>query len=99
VARASSAGVPEPPRSLGRASSGASVAERGLVPSRSVVVAGLVKSSSHPVASVAVTAAATLLAVGAGNDAGSCVLVAAAVLTGQFSVGGSNTRSVLPACW
>lgn len=48
--------------------------------------------AGHPLPSVAVTAAATVLAAAAGNTAGTCVLLAAAVLTGQLSVGWSNDR-------
>lgn len=39
-----------------------------------------------------VTAVATVLAAGAGNDAPTCLLVAAAVLTGQLTVAWSNDR-------
>lgn len=59
--------------------------------SRPVAPLALAKAS-HPFPSLAVTAAATLLAVGAGNGAATCVLVAAAVLAGQLSVGWSNDR-------
>ncbi|MEU5869668.1 UbiA family prenyltransferase [Nonomuraea sp. NPDC047529] len=44
----------------------------------------------HPGPTVAVTALVTALAVAAGRDAGGCVLVAAAVLAGQLSVGWCN---------
>lgn len=47
---------------------------------------------SHPLPSVVVTAGATVLAVAAGNTASTCVLLAAAVLAGQLSVGWSNDR-------
>jgi 4-hydroxybenzoate polyprenyltransferase len=48
--------------------------------------------SCHPAPTVAVTAFVTVLAGAAGNTAGTCVLVAAAVLTGQLSIGWSNDR-------
>lgn len=48
--------------------------------------------SCHPLPSLAVTAAAVLLAAAAGNTAGTCTLVALAVLAGQLSVGWSNDR-------
>ncbi|MFI6508845.1 UbiA family prenyltransferase [Streptosporangium sp. NPDC050855] len=44
----------------------------------------------HPVPTVAVTVLVTALAVASGRDAAGCVLVAAAVLTGQLSVGWCN---------
>ncbi|WP_407706659.1 UbiA family prenyltransferase [Streptomyces phaeochromogenes] len=46
--------------------------------------------SCHPGPVVAVTALMTVLAVTAGQSAGRCVLTAAAVLTGQLSVGWCN---------
>lgn len=46
--------------------------------------------SCHPGPAFAVTAVATLLAVGAGAPAGTAVLVAAAFGTGQLSIGWSN---------
>jgi 4-hydroxybenzoate polyprenyltransferase len=46
--------------------------------------------SCHPGPAFAVTAVATLLAVGAGAQAGTAVLVAAAFGTGQLSIGWSN---------
>lgn len=52
---------------------------------------GLLKSC-HPVPSAVVTAGAVVLAVAAGNSAATCVLLAAAVLTGQLSIGWSNDR-------
>ncbi|HVU93197.1 MAG TPA: UbiA family prenyltransferase [Jatrophihabitans sp.] len=55
------------------------------------VATGLFRSC-HPLPSVAVTGFATVLAAAAGNGAGTCVLLAAAVLTGQLSVGWSNDR-------
>jgi 4-hydroxybenzoate polyprenyltransferase len=48
--------------------------------------------ASHPMPSAAVTAWATVLVAVAGNPAGTCVLAALAVLTGQLSVGWSNDR-------
>lgn len=48
--------------------------------------------SCHPVPSVAVTAFATLLAIAAGNSAGTTVLLAAAIFAGQLTVGWSNDR-------
>lgn len=48
--------------------------------------------ASHPLPSVVVTAAATVLAIGAGNGPGTCALVAFAIVTGQLSVGWSNDR-------
>lgn len=48
--------------------------------------------AAHPVPSAAVTATATLLAISAGNSAGTCALLAAAVLAGQLWVGWSNDR-------
>lgn len=57
-----------------------------------VSAAGALLRSCHPVPSAAVTAAAVLLAVAAGNSAGTCVLLGAAVLTGQLSIGWSNDR-------
>jgi 4-hydroxybenzoate polyprenyltransferase len=48
--------------------------------------------SCHPLPSVAVTAFGTALAAAAGNGAGTCVLVAVAVLAGQLSIGWSNDR-------
>lgn len=56
--------------------------------SRSVPVA--LALSCHPVPTVAVTAMATVLAAAAGAPAGAVILVAAAVLTGQLSIGWSN---------
>jgi 4-hydroxybenzoate polyprenyltransferase len=52
---------------------------------------GLVRSC-HPVPSTTVTVGAVLLAVAAHNRAATCVLLAAAVLTGQLSIGWSNDR-------
>lgn len=46
--------------------------------------------ASHPGPTVAVTALMTAVAWSAGRDAVGCVLVAAAVLTGQVSIGWSN---------
>ncbi len=44
----------------------------------------------HPVPTVAVTALATVLVVSAGNDVTTVLVAAAAVLTGQLSIGWSN---------
>lgn len=55
------------------------------------VLAALVRSC-HPLPTAVVTTAATVLAIAAGNTAGTCVLVAFALLTGQLSVGWSNDR-------
>jgi len=46
--------------------------------------------ASHPVPTVAVTTMTVALAAGAGNDAGTCMLVALAVFAGQLSIGWSN---------
>jgi len=46
--------------------------------------------SAHPLPSVAVTAFTTAASAAAGQSAGRCVLVAAAVATGQLSIGWSN---------
>ena len=50
---------------------------------------GLV-GSAHPVPSAAVTVLATVMSAVAGRSAGGCALVAAAVLTGQLSIGWCN---------
>ncbi|GAA3101540.1 hypothetical protein GCM10010485_44700 [Streptosporangium carneum] len=47
-------------------------------------------SACHPGPTVAVTALVTALAVACGRDAAGCVLVAAAVLAGQLSIGWCN---------
>ncbi|ACZ88683.1 hypothetical protein Aros01_01698 [Streptosporangium roseum] len=52
-------------------------------------VLGLVRAC-HPGPTVAVTALVTALAVASGRDAAGCALVAAAVLTGQLSIGWCN---------
>ncbi len=44
----------------------------------------------HPLPCIGVTAFTTALAVVAGNDAATCVIVATAVLTGQLTIGWSN---------
>ena len=46
--------------------------------------------SAHPLPSLAVTALATTVSAAAGRSPGGCVLVAAAVLTGQLSIGWCN---------
>jgi 4-hydroxybenzoate polyprenyltransferase len=53
--------------------------------------------ASHLAPTLGVTGYATTLAVAAGNGAGTCALLAAAVLTGQLSIGWSNDRFDLPA--
>ncbi len=53
------------------------------------VLVGLVLAC-HPGPTLAVTALVTALAAGSGQDAAGCLLVTAAVLTGQLSVGWSN---------
>lgn len=54
-------------------------------------MAGLIRSC-HPIPTVGVTAFTTALAAAAGNHVGTCVLLAAAVLTGQLTIGWSNDR-------
>jgi 4-hydroxybenzoate polyprenyltransferase len=54
-----------------------------------VQVKGLV-GSTHPLPSAAVTVLATVLSAAAGRSAAGCALVAAAVLTGQLSIGWCN---------
>jgi 4-hydroxybenzoate polyprenyltransferase len=54
-----------------------------------VLLRGLV-GSTHPVPSAAVTVLATVLSAVAGRSAAGCGLVAAAVLTGQVSIGACN---------
>ncbi|MET9517902.1 UbiA family prenyltransferase [Streptomyces sp. NPDC002994] len=56
---------------------------------RPLSASGLLRAC-HPVPTVAVTLLMTALAVACGQDAAGCLLVAAAVLTGQLSVGWSN---------
>ena len=51
----------------------------------------------HPVPALGVTAFVTVLAAVAGNDAPTCVLLAAAILTGQLTIGWSNDRHDFPA--
>lgn len=53
------------------------------------MVAGLARGC-HPGPTVAVTALVTALAAAAGQDAGGCLLVALAVLSGQLSIGWCN---------
>jgi 4-hydroxybenzoate polyprenyltransferase len=55
------------------------------------VIRGLA-GACHPAPTVAVTVVATLLAAGVGLTGGRVVIVAAAVLTGQLSIGWSNDR-------
>jgi 4-hydroxybenzoate polyprenyltransferase len=55
-------------------------------------VFGVLAGSCHPAPSVAVTVFATVLSVLVGNTAGTSVLLAGAVLTGQLSIGWSNDR-------
>ena len=54
-----------------------------------MLVKGLV-GSTHPVPSAAVTVLATVMSAVAGRSAAGCALVAAAVLTGQVSIGWCN---------
>jgi 4-hydroxybenzoate polyprenyltransferase len=51
----------------------------------------------HPVPAIGVTAFVTVLAAVAGNDAATCALLAAAILTGQLTIGWSNDRHDFPA--
>jgi 4-hydroxybenzoate polyprenyltransferase len=62
-----------------------------LAPGPGALVAGLVRAC-HPAPTVAVTAFATVLGVVAGNQPATCVLLAAAILCGQLSIGWSNDR-------
>ncbi|MDT4914019.1 MAG: hypothetical protein QOC66_3147 [Pseudonocardiales bacterium] len=55
------------------------------------LIRGLV-AACHPVPTVAVTAVTVLLAAGVGLSASRVVLIGAAVLTGQLSIGWSNDR-------
>lgn len=48
--------------------------------------------ASHPLPTVGVTAFTTVLAISAGNGPPTCVLIAAAIFTGQLSIGWSNDR-------
>lgn len=57
-----------------------------------VRTASALARSCHPAPTAGVTAFATVLAVTAGNGAGSCALLAMAVLAGQLSIGWSNDR-------
>jgi 4-hydroxybenzoate polyprenyltransferase len=56
---------------------------------RSSLVAGLV-GAAHPVPTAGVTLVTAVLAAGVGRPAGQVTLIAAAVLTGQLSIGWSN---------
>ncbi|MCS7475893.1 UbiA family prenyltransferase [Umezawaea endophytica] len=58
-------------------------------PTNRALVSGLA-GSCHPVPSLAVTTVAVLLAIGVGHGVGGVLLIGAAVLTGQLSVGWSN---------
>lgn len=62
-----------------------------LAPGPGSLVAGLL-STCHPAPTVAVTAFTTVLGVLAGNRPATCVVLAAAVLCGQLSIGWSNDR-------
>lgn len=53
--------------------------------------------AGHPIPTVAVTLAATVLSACAGNTVSTCALVASAVLTGQLTVGWTNDRFDLSA--
>jgi 4-hydroxybenzoate polyprenyltransferase len=55
-------------------------------------VVRLLVRSCHPAPSVAVTVFATVLSILVGNTAGTTVLLAFAILTGQLSIGWSNDR-------
>lgn len=57
---------------------------------RATTAASALARTSHPGPAVAVTLAATLLAVAWGADTGTALLVAAAALAGQLTVGWSN---------
>ncbi|MFD9733320.1 UbiA family prenyltransferase [Umezawaea sp. NPDC059074] len=58
-------------------------------PPKRALVRGLA-GACHPLPSLAVTTVAVLLAVGVGHDTVGVVLIGAAVLTGQLSIGWSN---------
>jgi 4-hydroxybenzoate polyprenyltransferase len=60
-------------------------------PARGSLILGLVRAC-HPLPSLAVTTAAVLLSIGVGLPPGTVVLLAAAVLCGQLSIGWSNDR-------
>jgi len=60
-----------------------------VAPTKRTALLGLV-GACHPVPSLAVTAVAVLLAIGVGHGAAGVVLIGAAVLTGQLSIGWSN---------
>ena len=62
-----------------------------VTPGARSLAAGLVRAC-HPAPTVAVTGFATVLGVVAGNPAAGCVVLAAAVLCGQLSIGWSNDR-------
>ena len=57
-----------------------------------VATAGALARSCHPAPTVAVTCFTTVLGAAAGNGAGTCTLLAVAVLAGQLSIGWSNDR-------
>ncbi|HWO63522.1 MAG TPA: UbiA family prenyltransferase, partial [Umezawaea sp.] len=60
-----------------------------VAPTKRAVVRGLA-GACHPVPSLAVTTVAVLLAVGVGHGPAGVLLIGAAVLTGQLSIGWSN---------
>jgi 4-hydroxybenzoate polyprenyltransferase len=78
-------------RPLRTAETGSARTYSGAVPPAASAVKALFRST-HPLPSAAVPAFATVLAAAAGNSAATCVLLALAVVTGQFSVGWSNDR-------
>lgn len=57
-----------------------------------IATAGALARSCHPAPTVAVTCFTTVLGGTAGNGAGTCTLLAVAVLAGQLSIGWSNDR-------
>jgi 4-hydroxybenzoate polyprenyltransferase len=57
-----------------------------------VRTASALARSCHPAPTVAVTCFTTVLGAAAGNGAGTCTLLAVAVLAGQLSIGWSNDR-------
>lgn len=62
------------------------------VVTRPVLIARGLVGACHPVPSAAVTVLFTALGVAAGNAAGTCAVLAVAVLAGQLSIGWSNDR-------
>ncbi len=64
----------------------------GLTPREAARVAAALARACHPEPTLVVTALITALAAAAGRGPAGCLLVAAAVLAGQLSVGWSNDR-------